>query len=534
MQNNSMRGTVTGVRLDDVLPLMQPWQRDPWGMLRPPVSPEALLLSCELAAATYDMDVEPWLLAGWQDVTIQVDGDLTTGLDLTDEDAGRFEKLAAKWRMRRVRTRIKQRGPLGQVVDAVRQIRESDTGKAVIMAHKAPDGRYVIAVSFMGTGERFYDWFSNFRISGENGMHKGFLQLARQFEENEAEITFPDVARELGLEKLTLLDILTEARRQDSRFLLWLSGHSQGGAVMQIWCREKIEAGGVLPANIVGYGFASPMVMMLGAEAHPEAYPLYHILNADDVFARIGARHHLGVALRYTPDEPMRQACYVWKTSEQAARARAIVRRILATIRDMPTGLVFVASYLNVLAGMSAEDMLQGALALDMRYQPLRKLVSAADSRIDSVLRDVSRHALQVYRDMTGSPMSEDAQTHLTAQITAAVDVLGIRAFSGAMAELFRYPHSINGKFNATPAYIYIAKHCIGQLQPMLPQHMLTAGDARTLPPLPMAFTSAVLARRRTTQPPAVRGAKRYSAAHPRRDDRAARTRQQTEKRVNG
>ena len=43
MQNNSMRGTVTGVRLDDVLPLMQPWQRDPWGMLRPPVSPEALL-----------------------------------------------------------------------------------------------------------------------------------------------------------------------------------------------------------------------------------------------------------------------------------------------------------------------------------------------------------------------------------------------------------------------------------------------------------------------------------------------------------
>lgn len=535
MQNNSTRDTVTGVQLDNMLPLLQPWTSDPWGLVRPPVSSEALKMSCELAAATYDVNITPWLLAGWEDVTIQVDGDLTTGIDLPDEDAGRFEKLAAKWRMRRVRTRIKQRNPLGQVVDAVRQIRESDTGKAIVMAHPAPDGRYVIAISFMGTGERFYDWFSNFRITGESGMHKGFLQLARQFEENEAEITFPDVAQELGLEKLTLRDVLTEAKRHDSRFHLWLSGHSQGGAVMQIWCREKIINGGVLPSNIIGYGFASPRVMMLETEDHPESYPLYHVINADDIFPRIGARLHLGAVLRYTSDEAMRQSCYVWPQSEQSARARKIVSRILGTIHDMPSGLIFVAAYLNVLAGMPAEDMAQGVLALQMNWQPLRRLVNAADSRIDSILRDVTRHASQVYLDMTGYPMKQDVLTHLSAQIVAAIDVLGMRSFAAAMAELFRYPHSIAGKFRqGTPAYVYIANHCIDQLQMMLPQHLLTAEAARRLPAVPQSLTNGVLARRRAPHPHAPRSARSYSQAHQRRDERAARVRQKTGETVNG
>ena len=131
----------TGLPLDRVDSLLLPWVSDRWGTLRPPVSQEALRMSCALATATYNMDVKPGLEAGWQDVTIQVDGDLTTGIDLPDEDAGTMDRLAASWRMHRVRSRIKQRNPLGQVLDAFRQIRESDTGKALVMAHPAPDGR---------------------------------------------------------------------------------------------------------------------------------------------------------------------------------------------------------------------------------------------------------------------------------------------------------------------------------------------------------------------------------------------------------
>lgn len=144
------------------------------------------------------------------------------------------------------------------MIGALRQIERSDTGKVLVMLHPAPDGRYVVAVSFMGTGGRFYDWFSNFRMVAENGIHKGFLQLTEQFERNETEIDFPETARALGVERLTLRHILEEMKSPNSRFALWLTGHSQGGALMQVYAMRKIHLDGVLMTNLVGYGFASP------------------------------------------------------------------------------------------------------------------------------------------------------------------------------------------------------------------------------------------------------------------------------------
>ena len=68
---------VSGVSLGNVTPLLLPWLPDAWGMLRPPVSVDAMRMSAQLAADTYAMNVEPWLQAGWRDVTIQLDGELT-------------------------------------------------------------------------------------------------------------------------------------------------------------------------------------------------------------------------------------------------------------------------------------------------------------------------------------------------------------------------------------------------------------------------------------------------------------------------
>ena len=55
------------MKLDHMAPLLLPWVQDPWGMLRPPLSVEALQMSCALAGATYGMEIEPWMEAGWQD-----------------------------------------------------------------------------------------------------------------------------------------------------------------------------------------------------------------------------------------------------------------------------------------------------------------------------------------------------------------------------------------------------------------------------------------------------------------------------------
>lgn len=94
-------------------------------------------LSAELAAATYHMDIEPWVQAGWRDVTIQVDNDLLTDF-LPRRHSGAVSRLTANWRMRRVRAKLRQRNPIGQVAGALRQIKQSDTGKVLVMIHPAP------------------------------------------------------------------------------------------------------------------------------------------------------------------------------------------------------------------------------------------------------------------------------------------------------------------------------------------------------------------------------------------------------------
>ena len=514
----------TGLALGRVDSLLLPWVSDRWGALRPPVSQEALRMSCALATATYDMNVKPWLEAGWQDVTIQVDGDLTTGVDLPDEDAGTMERLAASWRMHRVRSRIKQRNPLGQVLDAFRQIRESDTGKALVMAHPSPDGRIVVAISFMGTGERFYDWFSNFRLSPEEGMHKGFLQLARQFEENEGDIAFPETAKMLGLDKLTLRQVIEEAKSQKSRFMLWLSGHSQGGSVMQIYCRMKLHEDGVLPENMIGYGFASPSVMADGTDAKPDAYPLYHVINRDDLFARLGAMVHLSVLLQYEPDERMTEVCYRWPQSDAAKLARQAARGILDTIQDTPSSIVFGVAYLSVLASLSPEDMITGLSVMQMRSQSLRRFISAADSHLDSVLRRVARRAVTTYAEITGHAMNPQTLTSLQAKIVAAVDTLGMKAFSQALLELMKYPHSIAGKFEGgLPSYQYIAMYGLDRLEPVLPQHRVRHAETE-LPGLAAEAPSGLVNRRRVPLERVARRVRTYSQLHPRNDVRMTRS----------
>ena len=448
------------MKLDHMAPLLLPWVQDPWGMLRPPLSVEALQMSCALAGATYGMEIEPWMEAGWQDVTIHVDGELTV---IRPADGW----LHNRWKKHRVRSRIRQRNPFGQVLGALRQVDRSDTGKAVVMLHPAPEGRWVLAVSFMGTGTRFYDWISNFRMTTENGMHKGFLQLTRQFEAQEDLIEFPQAARELGLDKLTLHQVLSEMKHPNSRFQLWLSGHSQGAALMQIYAHCKIHEDGLLPQHIVGYGFASPTVMTGTAVDKPAAYPLYHILNEEDVITRCGAAVHLGVCLNYPTDKILRDRCYAWPVDMASICARKVVEPIVARMQDSATGIEALVAYLNVISRCSAADIL-AVLGLGDSILPLKHVVAAAD--VDALVRSVSRHAAAAYQSVTGRPLDRARVAEVAGAIEDATALVGIRAFADALVQLIRYPHSIAEHFPGgyEGSYRYIAAHGLDKLEPFI------------------------------------------------------------------
>lgn len=452
-------GPMTSVELSSTAPFQHPWEMDPWGRLRPPLSVEALQLSAELAAGCQSLNITPWLRAGWREVTVQVDGELTA----LESD---WQSLSAKWQRQVVRSRIRGDNPVAQVMGALREREGSTTGKAVVMLHPAEHGRYVVAVCFMGTGTRFYDWFSNFRISTPEGVHKGFKQLTDLFEGNEGRIGFPQTARELNLERLTLAHVLQEMKSPNSRFVLWLSGHSQGGAVMQVYAHRKLTEDGVHPGNIVGYGFASPAVMTGEAVPQPEAYPLFHVHNSDDLVPRCGAAVHLGVCLTFQADEELRRACYGWPRDEAAVRARLAVRPVVRQMTDTPSCIMQVLAFLTVLTDYSGAEI---AEVLGLSDSPaLGRLLDAVDMK--ELLRVISGRLQAAYRSVAAAPVESERVEEAAARMRQIVGEIGLKPFAGGLMQLLRYPHRISarqaGEF--TTPYVWIATHVVSRLVPSI------------------------------------------------------------------
>ena len=443
--------------LSHVAPLTLPWTEDVWGGLRPPVSVEAAQLSAELAESTYSMDIEKWLRAGWRDATILLDGELTP----IRRNEGWLEKHL---RERRLRSRLHQHGAIGEVLGTLRQVGESDTCKAVVMAHPAPEGRWIIAIGFMGTGARLYDWVSNFRMTSQDGVHRGFLQLTRQFERCEARIAFPETARELGLRGLTLRQVLEEMQHPNSRFTLWMTGHSQGGALMQVYAHRKMRGDQVLARNIIGYGFASPSVMTGTAVENPAAYPLYHIQNSDDVVPRCGAQVHLGVCLTYQADEALRQRCYHWPEDTLSVRARACALPILDKMTDTAACIESAAACLNVISKGTAADI-WNVLGLSGNF-PLGRMVAAAD--VDGMLRSAQRHLAMAYQSITGRPLDQERVAEFMAEIRAAARQVGLRAFGAALRQWMGAAHSMSSELpgGRVGAHHYIVQNGMEELIP--------------------------------------------------------------------
>ena len=469
--------------LGNVAPLTLPWVSDPWGRLRPPLSVEAVRMSARLAEATYRMDVNPWLQAGWRDVTIQVDGELTDGFEPPMEEKSPVRWLTSVWKLHRVRRRIERRNPIGQMMGVLRQREMSNTGKVLVMIHPAAYGRYVVAISFMGTGSRLSDWVSNFRMSTESGIHKGFLQLARQFEGNESDIAFSETARELGLEKLTLSHILEEAKSPNSRFILWLTGHSQGGALTQVYAYHKIQEDGVLPANIVGYGFASPSIMTGLAIREPAAYPLYHVLNSEDVVPRMGSQMHLGLCLIYPAGEEIRRRCYAWPRDEKSIHQRMTARPIVRMMKDTPSCIEVAVAYMTELSRRSPEDVMEGLKMLET-HLPMKRVLAAADSRLDDLMRYACRHMAAAYESITGQRMNQERVARIRVEIDRVMNELGVKSLTAALGQLMGEPHHMSAKHDGfMGAYTFIAEDGVEELIPAFwqggrPPRLVRAGEA--------------------------------------------------------
>ena len=456
-------GRYTGVDLGAITPLTMPWHESN-RVLMPDFSQAAAQLSLELAATAYDFETAPWREAGWYDISYLADGQLFTGPSVNGETEKGFSPALAARYQKSAAALITKQSPIVQLRGAWRQREGSNACKCLVMIHRSAPGRYIVAIGFMGTGKRVHDWLPNFRMEPEEGAHRGFLALAREFEAHQEAILFPQTARELGLERLTLAELLAQCRRPGSPFRIWMAGHSQGGAIMQLAARREI-ARGMLRQCLIGYGFASPTVLY-GAPC-PTEVPLYHIINADDPVPRVGAQFHVGHDRVYCPDISMRSICYAQDAVAPAAFSAA--RQIIAMAGNSSSAQLFFMAFLTYMGRLPEQEAAAIMQSVVGKLLP-EKLYTALGGRTGQPLRQMLRRAEQSYRSMAeGTAPPPGLLSQWEARISQLAGICGTQAALTALLQAMALPHRLRQKGSGPPgAYQYIVCSGFSHLRPCL------------------------------------------------------------------
>lgn len=360
---------LSGTDVFDALPA-----KDGWDVLRQPFSPRLARMSAEMAANSYELDIKGWQSAGWDDCSFVVEDKV---IHLDGDGESRIAMLEKEWKRRRARSMIQGVKPVSDLRNGIRQILVTDMGKGMVMTRQTVGGRSVIAIAFVGTTDKYYDWFANFKFQHDEGLHHGFLSLARQFEAQTARVLLPKLAAARGEDTYTLADAILDAGRPDSGILFWLCGHSQGGAIVQTFAHLLLEKG--VPAqNIIGYTFAAPTVAMGKYPGDPKVFPIYNIVNTDDLVTRVGAQMRLGVDWVYRPDDAFRKQYYGVQEGKWEIFARA--HQLAMQVQTTQQAIYWAIALIRLLRDMDTDAEMKSFFAeLVPRLSILRRINVGAD-----------------------------------------------------------------------------------------------------------------------------------------------------------
>lgn len=428
------RGRLTLADLTDYACMTGEPVEDAWGVSRVPFSPQAARLSAELAANVYDLDIRAWARAGWNDCMFLVEDDV---IPLDQESDTKLAALENEWRRRRARSRIHGVSPISDLARAARQLMVTDMSKSVVMTRALPDGRVLIAIAFIGTTTKIYDWFSNFKFSRENGLHNGFLELARRFDALTAQVPLRSLGAAGNDEELTLSQVLDRAAQPESPYLFWLCGHSQGGALVQVYT-HLLLARGIRPEAIRAYSFAAPTVAACGAVERADAFPIYNIINSDDVVPRVGAQVRLGVDCVFYPDNAFRQAYYPVKPESRAAFER--MQFVASQVRETSDAFCWCVAMLRLLSGDGSEGDADEWLAALFPHASLLQRLNLRPAEVADFFMGKLRTSCLT---LCGHAPDESLCRRYEEMMRTFAQELGTRPLAQAIGQCLRLPHAI-------------------------------------------------------------------------------------------
>ena len=412
---------------------------------------ETFAHSLTLSASAYQMDTQPWKQQGWGDFSLLVDGQLLTGSKMS---ASRGVKgTVGKFLTRLARKRLRK-SSIKRLYGTLKQKEKTETCKAMIAARPLPDGRTLIAIGFMGTGKRLLDWIANLRIQRSEGMHRGFLQLTEEFESHLPQIRFPRA------NQVTLAHVIQCCKAENSPYLIWMSGHSQGSAVMQLFTHRLLSQG-VLPKYLLGVGFASPAVTHLGCTFDP---PIHHMIFADDIVTRIGAKHHFGTCHVLT-SSPALDRQYLG-----AYEGDALFRAVLSCthrLYDTRTGLLFALALVRALRHLNARDAGAVLEMLTTGRMP-DALADVLGDGARTLLKQTEQHLMRMYRSYThGAAPNLKQLNAMTKQVLGALNSHTPLRYAMYLTKALTHPHHLQGEEGSYSPYQWMCGPGFDALRPM-------------------------------------------------------------------
>ena len=384
------------------------------------IAKDTLQLSLRLSRLAYDMDIAPYLDAGWQDVSFQVDD-----LLLTDFKSRKSILQAAA----KAKSRMEKLDPISQYLGFKRQKEELDTCKAVVLSKPVED-KTLIVIAFTGTTRRMYEWLGNLRVEEEDGFHAGFLQLTKVFEENAGKILFPSIQK-------TLANVIDEMRAGSRQYRLFVTGHSQGAALTQIYLYRLMQSG-VSAENLQGVGFASPCVCMERSVQLAANYPIIHVINADDVVARIGGRMHIGMCCVLPPSGEFRRACYGPRADLPVMRELLM---LLHDVRSTPQALLLGMALTESLSQLPANESEEIWGAVMRSYLP-DMFVQRLRGYAQRIMRSAKRRLQDKYEKTAGSVKLDELVVYRE-KWADCIACFGAKESIAALMDVLVRPHAL-------------------------------------------------------------------------------------------
>ncbi len=411
-------------------------------------------LGLELSKLSYSIDFDNWIKAGWFDISVKIREKIYSGKGSLEEN----DKLQSRF-YKTILPKFARFSPsygtisTGMKLSASSTLYSGERGRAVTLVKKTADKKYLIALGLAGTGKNFISWLLNFDFEHEDGLHAGFRQIGDSFLASADNIEFPALAGELSLERLSLKDIFTSAKDPESPFKLFLSGHSQGAAEMQIIMLRLIQRG-VCAKNITAYGFAPPTTACASFTA-PDM-PVFLIGNADDVFSKTGLDKHIGNFYLYSGSDEMRRYCY-GDSLKNPLFVYAI--KTLSNIKSTEEGLFFSLSFIYAASYMPKEESDKIDEIWGMQFLPQKIQVNSV-----FVLRAYLR---EKYEALTGKEPDNERLMRSAIEMYNEIKHKDVADIINAFIDALRAAHSLKVKNedSVLSCYTYIIQRDFDKLE---------------------------------------------------------------------